>query len=370
MAWPVLLMARELDLGGSERQMTEIAKVLDRSRFEPHVGCFRPEGLRGKELQAAGVPIAHFPVYSFVSPGAVSGAWQLTRYIRKHNIRLVLTYDYPLTVFAVPVAHFFTSAIVVSSVRGHREMIPRNYLNLVRRTDRLADAIVVNCEFLKQHLVEDENVPPGRIELCYNGVDLDQFNTRTSPRPAVLPPDAFVIGVVCALRPEKGLPTLLKAFAGIRNLRPRLKLAIVGSGSMREPLEAEARTLGIWEDCVFAPATQHVADWLRAIDIFVLPSLSEAFSNSLMEAMACGCCAVASNVGGNPELVRKGETGLLFEARDAVGLAAALRSLVENEPLRERLRTSGERMLHERFSIHASAERMGEIFARLIEGKR
>jgi glycosyltransferase involved in cell wall biosynthesis len=370
MAYPVLLMARELDLGGSERQMTEVAKALDRSRFEPHVGCFRPEGLRGKELQAAGVPIAHFRVYSFISPGAVSGAWQLARYIRRHKIRLVLTYDYPLTVFAIPVAHFFTSAIAMSSARCHRDLIPSNYLKLIRKTDRLVDSIVVNCEFLRRHLEKDENVPASQIQLCYNGIDLQQFQAGTSPRPAALPPDALVIGVVCALRPEKDLSTLLKAFAEIRRSRAGLKLAIVGSGPMRERLEAEARALGIWEDCVFEPSTSLVTEWLRAIDIFVLPSLSEAFSNSLMEALACGCCSVASNVGGNPELVRNGETGLLFEARDATGLASALRTLIENEPLRQRLRTAGARMLHERFSIQASADRMGEIFARLIEGQR
>jgi len=277
---------------------------------------------------------------------------------------LVLTYDYPLTVFAVPVAHFFTSAIAMSSARCHRDLIPSNYLKLIRRTDRLVDAIVVNCEFLRRHLEQDENVPAGRVQLCYNGIDLKQFQAGTSPRPTALPPDALVIGVVCALRPEKGLSTLLKAFAEVRKSRAGLKLAIVGSGPMREPLQAEARALGIWDDCVFEPSTSLVTEWLRAIDIFVLPSLSEAFSNSLMEAMACGCCAVASNVGGNPELVRDGETGLLFEAREAAGLASALRTLIENEPLRRRLRTAGARMLHERFSIQASAERMGEIFTR------
>jgi glycosyltransferase involved in cell wall biosynthesis len=370
MTWPVLLMARELDLGGSERQMTEVAKALDRSRFEPHVGCFRPGGLRGKELQAAGVPIAHFPVYSFVSPGAVFGAWQLARYIRRHKIRLVLTYDFPLTVFAVPVAHFFTTAVVMSSARCHRDLIPSNYLRLIRKTDRLVDAIVVNCEFLRRHLEKDEKVPAGRIELCYNGIDLEQFRAGSSPRPTRLPSDAFVIGVVCALRPEKGLSTLLKAFAEIRNARTGTKLAIVGSGPMLDPLQSEARALGIWNDCVFEPSTSQVADWLRAIDIFVLPSLSEAFSNSLMEAMACGCCAVASNVGGNPELVRHQETGLLFDAGDAAGLASALRALIDDESLRQRLRTAGERMLHDRFSIRSSAQRMGEIFAQMIERRR
>jgi glycosyltransferase involved in cell wall biosynthesis len=370
MAWPVLLMARRLDLGGSERQMAEMAKALDRSRFEPHVGCLRPEGLRGTELKAAGVPIAHFPVHSYASSSTISGAWQLVRYIRRHKIRLVYTCDYPLTVFAVPVARFFTSAIVVSSTRSHRELIPRNYLKLVRMTDRLVDAIVVNCEFLRRHLVKDENVSPRRIELCYNGIDLEEFRRLDTPRAAALPPDAVVIGVVCVLRPEKGLSTLLQAFARLRNLGvKRVKLAIVGSGQMRNPLEAEARALGIWEDCVFAPATNAVAEWLSAIDIFVLPSLSEALSNSLMEAMASGCCSVASNVGGNPELIRDRETGLLFEPRDAAGLSDVLRTLVEDESFRRRLAAAGQRMVREHFSIRLSSQRMGEIFAKLIEGR-
>ena len=367
MAWPVLLMAYELNQGGSERQLTEIAKGLDRSRFEPHVGCLRPDGLRARELKAAGVPIVHFPVRSLVSPSAWSGAWQLARYIRRHKIRLVHTYDYPLTVFAVPVARFFTPVTVLSSTRAHRELIPRNYLKLTRITDHLVKAIVVNCEFLKRHLIQDENVAANRIELCYNGVDLGEFRPLDSPRPAALPPDALVIGVVCVLRPEKDVATLLKGFAGIRNLGPRVKLAIVGSGPMRDPLEMEARALGIWEDCVFAPATKDVANWLRAIDIFVLPSLSEALSNSLMEAMACGCCAVVSNVGGNPEQVRNGETGRLFEPRDATGLSDILRTLVQDEPLRRRLAAAGQRVVRERFSIQSSVERMSEIYQKLID---
>ncbi len=137
---------------------------------------------------------------------------------------------------------------------------------------------------------------------------------------------------------------------------------------MRDPLQAEARALGIWEDCVFEPSTtKDVADWLRAIDIFVLPSLSEACPNSLMEAMACGCCAVASNVGGNPELVRNGENGLLFEPRDAAGLSKVLRTLVENESLRRRLAAAGQQTMRERFSIRSSVQRMSDIYSKLID---
>ncbi len=367
MPWPVLLLARALGIGGSERQLTEIAKRLDCSRFEPRVGCFRLEGLRALELADAGVPIVHFPVMSFASAGAISGAWQFIRYIRRNKIKVVQTFDYPSTVFAVPLARFFTSAVVVSCQRSHRDLIPAGYRRLVRMTDRLVDAVVVNCEYLKRHLEEDEHVPAGRIQLCYNGIDLEAFHPIDVPRPAELPRDALVIGVVCALRPEKGLSTLLEGFARVRQSRAGMKLAIVGSGPMLEPLQSEARALGIFEDCVFVPATAEVTKWLRAIDIFVLPSLSEAFSNSLMEAMACGCCAVATNVGGNPELVLKGETGLRFEPGDSEGLSLALRTLIEDKALRQRLAAAGAEFISQRFSTRAAAERMGEIYTKLIE---
>jgi glycosyltransferase involved in cell wall biosynthesis len=368
MPWPVLLLARALGIGGSERQLTEIAKRLDCARFETRAGCFRLEGLRALELADAGVPIVHFPVMSFASAGAISGAWQFVRHIRRNKIKIVHTFDYPSTVFAVPLARFFTSAVVVSSQRSHRDLIPSGYRRLVRMTDRLVDAVVVNCEYLKRHMEEDEHVTAGRIQLCYNGVDLEAFNTMDVPRPSELPADALVVGVVCALRPEKGLSTLLEGFARIRKSRAGIKLVMVGSGPMLEPLQSEARALGIYEDCVFVPATAQVTTWLRAIDIFVLPSLSEAFSNSLMEAMACGCCAVATSVGGNPELVRNGETGLSFEPGNAEALSVALRTLIEDEGLRERLAAAGAELIRQRFSTRTSAERMTEIYMHLIEG--
>ena len=372
MPWPVLLIARSLEAGGSERQMREIAKALDRTKFAPHVACFHPEGTARLELEAAGVPIAHFPVYSFASPRAISGAFAFARYVRRHGIRLVHAFDYPSAVFAIPTARFLTSAAAVSSQRSHRDLIPPAYRRLIRLTDRLADAIVVNCEFVRRHLENEERVPPDRIQLCYNGIDLDVFRPAAAVRPAELPRGAFVIGVVSALRPEKGLSTLLEAFARVRPLRTAMKLAIIGDGAMRQPLETEARSLGILDDCIFAPATTEVARWLHAIDIFVLPSLSEALSNALMEAMACGCCAIASTAGGNPELIRDGETGLLFQPGDAPALDSALQRLIEDEPLRQRLAAAGTKFIHERFSIRAAAQRMGEIYARLprVRGMR
>lgn len=360
---PVLLMVRELNLGGSERQMAEIAKALDRSRFDPRAGCFRPAGLRGEELRAAGVPIVQFPVPSLAS---LKGALRISAYIREQGIRLVHTFDTPANIYGVPAARMAGPPVVLSSQRAHRELMAPIYRHALRVTDRLVDGVVVNCEFVRRHLVEDERVPAGMIHLCYNGIDTSVFRPVRGARPEPLRDASLVVGVVCVLRPEKGLETLLEAFATVRSMQPGMKLAIVGSGPCLPQLQDRAQMLGILPDCVFQPATPRVAEWLQGIDIFVLPSLSEAFSNSLMEAMACGCCVAASRTGGNPELVSPGKTGMLFEPRDAAGLAEMLARLVRNPALRGALAANAARLTHERFSMETSARAMGEIYERLL----
>jgi glycosyltransferase involved in cell wall biosynthesis len=205
------------------------------------------------------------------------------------------------------------------------------------------------------------------MRLAYNGLDTGAF--RPDGNAAELPwrDPCVVIGVACALRPEKGLPTLLDAFARVLPARPEARLLIVGSGPLGPALEKQAQALGLGGACHFQPAVQQVAEWLRAIRIFVLPSLSEALSNSLMEAMGCGCCAVASATGGNPELVTEGETGLLFPPGDAAALAGCLDRLLRHPEERRRLSEAGSRWIRGGFSVESAARQMGRIYAECLE---
>jgi glycosyltransferase involved in cell wall biosynthesis len=210
-------------------------------------------------------------------------------------------------------------------------------------------------------LIEDEGVAPARIHLCYNGLDLGAL-APSRARPAEFGPAETVVGVVCALRPEKGLETLFEGFAQVAAEFPATRLALVGGGPMREPLTQMARERGLADRLDFTGETKEVARMLAGIDIFVLPSRSEALSNSLMEAMAMGCFAIASRVGGNPELVSDGETGLLFE-RDRPGdLARALRRALRNPDWRRDLARAGERRMRTEFPVERAARRMSEIY--------
>jgi glycosyltransferase involved in cell wall biosynthesis len=259
-----------------------------------------------------------------------------------------------------------TSAICLSSQRCHLDLLSPRMRRMVVLSHRLANAVVVNCRFLQRHLSEDAGIPAAKIHVCRNGIDLARFRRGPRRLPGGFPLDAVVIGAVCVLRPEKGLETLLDAFALARRTFPRLRLLIVGSGPILPELRKRAAELEILEACHFEPSTAAVEEWLWKIDIFVLPSLSEAFSNSLMEAMACGCCAIASRVGGNPELIDDGVRGLLFRSGDPADLARTLRQIIANPEFRKHLANSGYEYLHANFSSAASAQRMAEIYSRLL----
>ena len=235
---PILLMIRELGLGGTERQLSAVARSLDPSKFAVHIGCFQDQGLRRQELDQAGIPIVRFPVRSFRSFSVLTGALQMRRYIRQHGIRLVHAFDYPAIVFGIPVARSCRGVVAVSSQRYHRSLRPGWPHQFQRLTDRLADAVVVNCEYLARHMRESEHVPAERIQLCYNGLDLEVFRPLSGPRRSEVASASLVIGVACALRPEKDLGTLLTAFARVRNLRRGMKLLIVGDGSCKPQLRS------------------------------------------------------------------------------------------------------------------------------------
>jgi glycosyltransferase involved in cell wall biosynthesis len=365
---PILLLTRELGLGGSERQLAETALTLDRERFEPHVGCFHAGGLRAPELRDAGIPIVELGVRSLISSSALAGAGLMGRYLTHHNIQLVHAFDVPMDLFAVPVARLFRVRVVLASQRAHRGLTPGITRHLLHLTDRMVDGIVVNSLAVARDLIAEDAVPRSLIRLVYNGLDTGVFCREGVAAARPWQQAEAVIGVVCALRPEKGLPLLLDAFARVRATRPGIRLLIVGSGPILPDLEERARWHGLGSDCRFQPAVQDVAEWLRLMDIFVLPSLSESLSNSLMEAMACGCCAIASDAGGNPEIITAGESGLLFPTGDTAALAARLETVLDSPEYRRILAGNAAHRVRERFSRQAAAGAMSEIYLEYLEG--
>jgi glycosyltransferase involved in cell wall biosynthesis len=366
-----MLLCHSLGIGGSERQLTETAKALDPARFDVHVGAFHTTGLRAGELDAKGIPVIEIPVRSFGNASVIQGAITLRRYVKQHGIRLAHAFDVPLSAFLPFAFPLRPRPVILTSQRAHRELAPPLHRSLIRVSDRLTDGIVVNCEFVRRHLIEDERVRPESIRLCYNGIDTELFSPGVPANiPEPLRGGDPVVGVVCALRAEKDLPTLIRAFALVHKKRPEARLLIVGGGPEESNLKCIADELGITQSALFPSSTADVVPWLRLLDIFVLPSISEALSNALIEAMACEVCAVASRVGGNPELIGAEDRGFLFEARGSEQLAAILLRLAENPDLRRAKASEARSWIAANMSIGAAARNMAAIYDEHLNSRR
>jgi len=359
---PILLMVRELGLGGCENDLTKLAKGIDRERFEPHVACLRPTGIRRTELDAANVPVTQLPITSLASLSLLTGARTLGRYMRAHGIRLVHTFDAAMDMVAIPIAWTYRVPIIVKSHLGYRDDYPTRLGFLFPLTDRMADAFITNSRAVQEDLVR-HGVAIERTHLCYNGVDTTLFSPGLGAPPRE---DEVVIGTICALRPEKRIDWLIDAFAQVRQQVPNARLLIVGGGQMRDSLERRAQDAGIAAVTRFEPATTDVASWLRRIDVFALTSETESFPNALLEAMACGRCVVASRVGGVSEMVDDGVNGLLFERGDVTQLAAKLALVSGDAVLRRSLGLAAARTASDRFSIDTYVRCTESVYETLL----
>jgi glycosyltransferase involved in cell wall biosynthesis len=333
--WPILLTVRMLDQGGCERDLARLAANIDRSLFTPHVGCFFREGVRLPDLKEAGIPVVEFPLRGLKSWQSISNTvTSFLTYAREHDIRLIHTYDGPSTMFLIPLARMARIPVLVSSQLSLRELNTRREQRFLRFSDRLVRRVVVNSKAVLDDLAIHYDVPRSKLALVYNGIDTTVFHPGPKFRPPGIHDAPLVIGSIAALREEKQLHLLIEAFARIRHLRPGVKLLMVGSGADENRLRNRADERSLADDVVWIPAQTDVAEWMRAIDIFVLPSRSESFPNGLLEAMASGCCPVGSDVGGIPELIEHDKSGLLFSSGDAEALAQRLEVLLTNADLR------------------------------------
>lgn len=364
---PILLMTRELDLGGTERQLSVVARFLDSQKFRVTVGTFVGRGIRRAELDEAGIPVLEIPVRALYSPKVYPAGRMLREYVRRAGVRLVHSFDYPTSMFAIPALRWGTSVKLLTSQRSYRHLVPQPWRQVVRWTDKNVDAIVVNSAQVHRHMTRDEGVPAERLRLIHNALDLDVFRAPAGPRlrPAEVSGASVIAGCVCVLRPEKDLPTLMRAVKKAAADVPGLRLVIVGSGPSGDGLRRLQAELGLGGICHFIPAASNVAQWYQSMDIFVLPSLTEALSNSLMEAMSCECAAVASSVGGNIEVIEHQKTGLLFDPGNVDQLASHIRALAQDQAERKRLAEAGRMFVADRFAsgkIAAEFERVYEEF--------
>jgi glycosyltransferase involved in cell wall biosynthesis len=210
-----------------------------------------------------------------------------------------------------------------------------------------------------------------KLITIHNGIDLERLRGEKNPaelrKSMGIAADDFVIGSVGRLTPIKGYQFLLRAGKIISRNKPNFKLVLVGDGPERRALTQLARELELEQTVIFTGFTPDVAEVISIFDIFVLSSLHEGISISLLEALGLGVPAVVTDVGGNPEVVRDGETGLLVPPRDENELARVCLMLLEDKTKREKMGDRGRVLIKQEFSNKQMAERVYRLYRDLYQ---
>ena len=354
----VAIFLSNFDVGGTERQMIQLIRRLDRERFDVRVICFTRAGQWLPQVEETGVPIVEFPISGFRRLRTWQQARAFSRWCRDARVAVLQTCDFYTNVFGLPSAAL---AGVPVRIASRRDVNPgRGFAKTVlqRAAYAAADVVVANSRAAAARL-EHEHVTRRRIHVISNGLDVSRYPRGRAPRAVRR------IITVARLRPEKAHEVLLEAAALVVARHPEVEFDIVGDGSRLSALARLAERLGIASHVHFLGHRDDVVGALEAADLFVLPSRSEAFPNGVLEAMAAGLPVVACAVGGLPELVNEGKTGLLVPPEDPQALAAATSSLIDDPQRAWTLGQAGRELVEAHYSFDKMTRSFEQLYASL-----
>lgn len=361
----LLIIIDELDIGGTEQQIFELVKRLDRRKYFPMVCCFR-SGRVAKEIEALNVPVftlkkrAKFDLALLLA---------LVRLMRRERIDLVQTYLFTANTWARLAAVFAHVPLIVSSERNV-DMWEERYKQILGRIlDRWTHATIANSTAVKEYLV-NKGLEPQKIRVIYNGVDPERFPANLAPdllkTELGIPAHHQVVGLIARLEPAKDVQTFLHASALIAAQHADVSFLIVGGGSLQQDLERKAQQLGIANRMVFTGPRRDIPRLLAVCDISAMSSLKEGMSNTIMESMAAGKPMVATHVGGNAELIVDGETGFLVPTHAPTAFATALNKLLSAPALARQMGQQAQERISRLFSANALVTATEQLYDELV----
>jgi len=364
----LLVVSDEMEVGGSQRQITHLLCNVDRSEWQPELLYFRRPSFLLDTISAAGVPVHCIPKKGAIDFGFLH---KLIGLLRGGHYDLVHCFSLTAELW-VSIAQRFVRArpALIVSMRDMGHGLTPLQWKIKRALCLNADAIIANSQRAADRLA-NELAGKRRVEMVPNGVETPAPLTpegRAEVRASLPIPrrDAVLVLFVGRLAVQKNIPLLLEALARF-DAAKRPVLLLVGGGPLRAELQARAAELGVAGDAVFIGERSDAGDIMQAADLMVLPSHDEGMSNVVLEAMAAGCAVIASDVGGNPEIIIDGESGLLFAAGDAGALTERLRTLVADERRRESIGRKARERIANNYSIPALIERTSAIYRRVLD---
>jgi glycosyltransferase involved in cell wall biosynthesis len=358
----IAFFSPELVSGGTQRHLLEVLKLIDRTRFTPMVISAKGHGPLGAVIRAANVDLVELALGpSMLSRDFLRCVREATTALRAHRVHIIQYFEWRAGIIALLAARRAGGCRVVAA----RRSVPKErgmQRALAELVVRAADRIVVNAELLR---------PTGRAgertDVIPSGVDTDRFHPgadRIGAKTRLgLDVDRPLIGTVGRLEPRKGTATLIAALATLRAEGRDVSLVVVGDGPLRSELVATAARLGLASHVQMLGDRADIEEILAAVDVFVLPSRTEGMSNALLEAMAMALPVVATAVGGTPEVIAEGRSGLLVPSDDPSAMAAAIARLLDDRPSAARIGAAARQTVEERFGARSMVRRLEAVYA-------
>ncbi len=365
-----LVFATTTLAGGTGSHLVQVLSHLDRSVWNPELVNFGPggprvpEGVSVVDASARG-PLHRFPIAQMRQLRVLHDE------VRRTGADLVHAYFF----WPIMYGRILKRLGVIDHLVENREDMGFNWsandYRMLRLTSGLPDRVICVSDAVREVVLEREGLPRDRTAVIRNGINLPDRISRDEEaeqlrRSLGVPPDAPLVGMVTTLdRPIKGVDRFIEAIPLILEAQGSAHFIVVGEGPLRGPLERRAAELGVDGKVHFVGFQQDVDPYYRAMDISVLTSLSEGLSITILESMSHGLPVVATRVGGNPELVQHGETGLLTEPKDLAEFSGSVSRLIGAPEARQAMGTAGRRFVEKHFTLDQVTDQYQRIYEEL-----
>jgi glycosyltransferase involved in cell wall biosynthesis len=369
----VLQLIGSFHQGGSERQAVQLTKLLsEEGTYNIFLASLNNEGVLREEVEKIGfTEIPEFKLTSFYDLNFARQLRQCVQFIKQNKIEVIHTHDFYTNVFGISAALLARIPMKIASKRetgGMRSTLQKTIENKIFKT---ADAIVVNAEAVKNYL-GNEGVPPDKIEVIYNGIDLERLAPTETNRQKIceelkLPTVENIkfITLVANLRHEvKNQPMFLRVAQRLKENFPEAHFVIAGEGELKSSLKNMAEELEVAGNTHFIGRCAKIPELLSVSFAGTLTSRYEGFSNSILEYMAAKLPVVATNVGGANEAIIENETGFLVDSNDDLAMATRLTYLLGNPEKAKKMGELGRRIVEENFSCAAQLEETIKLYSR------
>ena len=362
-----------LDVGGLERNVINQVREGRKLGQRVSVVCLQHKGELAEQVQELGGALVWLDKAPGLRPGLV---FRLAGVLRRLRPQVVHTHQLATLLYGGGAARLLRIPVVVHTEHGREAYATRLRTRLLGRIAAgLCDRFYCLTREMGEEVSDRGIVAASKVRLIHNGIDIARWAQCHADRAAVrrlldIPENSFVVGTVGRLTEVKRQDVLIRAFARIKSQAPAAHLLFVGDGPLRGDLWRLALKMGVGDSIHFAGYQPHSGPFLRAMDVFALTSRAEGMPQAVLEAAVTGLPLVVSRVGGLPELVSEGHSGILIESGDASGFAKAVCELFADAGRRARMGAAARARVESTFSVSRMAAEYHRDFIELLGNRR